>query len=61
MHKKLSVKQCLKLKNSFKTNHYEKITTKDLFEFLLQITLDSMKIQSHVAERNGCGTETVHI
>ena len=47
VHKKLSLKQCLKLRNSFKTNHREKITTKDLFEFLLQITLDSMKVQSH--------------
>ena len=64
VHKKLSLKQCLKLRNSFKTNHCAKITTKDLFEFLLQITFDSLNISNschEMAERNGCGTETVDI
>ena len=60
VHKKLSLKQCLKLRNSFKTDHCEKITTKDLFEFLSQITLDSKSCHK-MEERNGCGAVTGHI
>ena len=68
VHKKLSLKQCLKLRNSFKTDHCEKITTKHLFEFISDYigfnegskSCHKMYVKEK-SDRNDCGTETIHI